>query len=263
MVAPNTRRKRIAQVNIERCFPELSPDQRDTLVRQHFQSFVLGIFESGISWWWSIRRFDRLVSIKGLEYLEALDGQGALLLAFHFTNLDIGAGIVTRFWSADGVYKPHKNAVLERQLVVGRPKKMRQLASDEVGRLYETSDLRGIIRALKRGRVIWYAPDQDFGRDRSIFVPFFNIQTATITATSKLVKAGGAKVVPMVQRRLPDNKIEVEIMPPLDNFPGAGEEEDTRRISELNEKLVKELPADYLWVHRRFKTRPEGESSFY
>jgi KDO2-lipid IV(A) lauroyltransferase len=261
-----SRRRSIAEININLCFPELSKVQRQALVKRHLQSFVTGIFETGISWWWSHRRRRDLVTVEGLENLRALDGQGALLLAFHFTHLDIGATAVHEQFSIDAVYKRQKNAVLEHIIVEGRAGRSKQVemhsASDQ-GRLYETNDVRRIIRALKQGRVIWYAPDQDFGRDRSVFVPFFGVPTATITATSKLAKAGNARVIPMYQERLEDGHIRVTILPALANFPGESELQDALLISQLNEELARRFPADYLWLHRRFKTRPEGEPSPY
>lgn len=254
-------RKRIARRNIELCFPQLSLTEQQQLLRRHIDNIAMALFETGISWWWPQWRFRRLVKISGEENIAAIGDSGALMLAIHQTTLEVGAAAISKVTPAiDGMYRPHKNALYDYVQAQGRLKQ----ASDRSADVYERNDVRGVLKALRNGRRIWYAPDQDYGPKQSIFLPFMGVEAAVITATHRFAKLGKAAVVPFVTERLPRFQgYAVTIKPAVANFPTNDEAADTARINEVVEEGVRLCPAQYLWVHRRFKTRPAGEPSLY
>ncbi len=251
-------RRKIAERNIALCFPELDTRQRRDLVRRNFASYGIALFEVPFAWWAPARRFDRLVRVEGLEHIDNLHGQGALLMAIHYTTLEVGAQAIGRFYPIDGMYRPHNNPVYD--YVQRRGRLARSKASD----VYTRDDVRGLARALRGGRVIWYAPDQDYGRRQCVFAPFFGIPAATVTATARFAQLGNARVIPFTQVRLPGRAgYRVRVLPPLDNFPSGDDMADATRINHLVEDFIRLAPDQYLWAHRRFKTRPPGEPSLY
>lgn len=249
----------IARTNIDRCFPNLTAQERSLLLRDTLRSTAIGFFESGAAWFWPNWRIRRQFSIKGGEYLERInaEGRGIIFMGVHFTPIEIGAAYVNTAYSIDGFYRPHKNPVYDYVQAVGR------IWRNDNSQVIPNGDVRGIVRALRQGRVVNYAPDQDYGRRRSVFVPFFGIDTATVKAPAQLAQAGKAEIVPWVARRLPNGRHEVEIYPPITGMLGEDDLANAKVINNFVEARVRESPAQYLWVHRRFKTRPEGEPSFY
>ncbi|MFO1371860.1 MAG: LpxL/LpxP family Kdo(2)-lipid IV(A) lauroyl/palmitoleoyl acyltransferase [Candidatus Competibacteraceae bacterium] len=253
------RRRRIAHINLERCFPELSAAQRDALLDQHFAALGIGLFETAIAWWSSDEKLHGLAQVVGLEHLEQAmkRGKGVILLTGHFTTLELGARFITWHQPFHAMYRRHKNPAYE---TVMRRERERHSRLPPLPR----DDLRSLLRALKKGRAIWYAPDQNLGIRNSVFVPFFGIPACTTTATTRLAAISGAAVVPYFPRRLPDTGgYEVTILPALADFPSGDIVVDTQRINELLEYHVRRAPEQYLWVHRRFKTQPPGNPSFY
>ena len=253
-------RRHIVERNIALCFPELSAHQRQQLCAENFFSLAMALFETGMAWFWPQWRLRRLCSFEGLEHLqrEQEQGQGVLLMAMHFTTLDIGAAFINMSAPIDGMYRPHKNPVYD---YVQRRGRERHSASTTV---IPRDDVRGMIRALKHGRAIWYAPDQDYGRKQSVFVPFFGVEAASVTATATFARLGRAKVIPFVQTRLPGNQgYRLTVYPPLADYPQGDEYRDAQRINQFIEDCIKAQPEQYLWAHRRFKTRPVGQSSLY
>lgn len=253
------RRTAIAQRNIALCFPELSDSEQSTLLRAHLESLGIGVFELGIAWFWPRKRLEKLVTYEGLEHLKSAEaaGQGVLLMGMHFTHLDCGGVFSSLAHSIDGSYRQHANPVYD---LVQRSCRERFNAGNVA---IERGDVRMIVRRLKQGRPIWYAPDQDYGAKHSIFVPFFGVNAATITATSKIARLGKAKVIPFTCLRKPDGGYHYAVYPPLESFPSGDDIKDTQVINAFIEKCVKLAPEQYLWVHRRFKTRPEGENDLY
>ncbi len=252
------KRRKIAERNIALCFPELSAAEQETLVRDNIESTAIALFETGIAWFWPHSRLRKLLNISGLEHIEAAEGQGVLLMAFHFTTLDIGGAFVSMSMSIDGMYRPHKNAVYD---YVQRKGRERHCADAEV---ITRDDLREMLRRLKAGRAIWYAPDQDYGKGHSVFVPFFGIPAATVTATSKFARLGKARIIPFAQYRRADGSgYDVKIYPAWEDFPSGDESADAARVNVTAEQLIRPHPEQYLWSHRRFKTRPDGEASLY
>ena len=251
-------RRQITRTNLELCFPELSASENRELVRAHFSSLGIAVIEIALSWWGTQRKLEQLVRISGLDNLEnALQqGKGVLLLSAHFTTLEIGGRLLSLHAPFHVLYRRHKNPVIDFLIRKSRT------------RLYENAiergDLRTMVRSLRNNRPVWYAPDQDFGSDNSIFVPFFGIPAATLTATSRLAGATGARVVPFFQARLPGSRgYRLTLLPALEQFPGDNIEMDTRRIVTLIEDRIRETPEQYIWAHRRFKTRPPGAEPVY
>ncbi|WP_438280862.1 lipid A biosynthesis lauroyl acyltransferase [Pseudomonas alabamensis] len=253
-------RRRIAARNLELCFPELSEAQRKRLLKENFASTGIAFFEMAMSWWWPKARLARLAHIEGLEHLRDAerDGQGAILMAVHFTTLEIGAALLGQAHTIDGMYREHGNALFD--YVQRRGRERHNLDALAV----ERDDVRGMLKLLRGGRAIWYAPDQDYGTKQSVFVPLFGIPAATVTATTKFARLGRARVIPFTQRRLEDGSgYRLVVHPPLEDFPGESEEADCLRINQWVEGVLRECPEQYLWAHRRFKSRPEGAPRLY
>lgn len=253
-------RRHIVTRNIELCFTHLSVAERDALVRENFASMGIAFFEMAMSWWWPKKRLSRLVQVQGLEHLQAAQeqGQGAILMAIHFTTLEIGAALLGQQHTIDGMYRAHDNPVFD---YVQRRGRERHNADAQA---IEREDVRGMLKVLRKGRAIWYAPDQDYGPKQSLFVPLFGVPAATVTATSKFAKLGRAQVIPMTQTRLPNGQgYLIKIEPALFDFPGESDEQDCLRLNQWIEQAIAQQPEQYLWAHRRFKTRPEGEAKLY
>lgn len=253
-------RRRIAQRNLELCFPQLSEAERERLLRENFASTGIAFFEMAMSWWWPRARLQRLARVEGLEHLQQAqaEGQGVILMALHFTTLEIGAALLGQQHTIDGMYREHKNPLFDYIQRCGRERHNVDATA------IERDDIRAMLKVLRAGRAIWYAPDQDYGRKQSIFVPLFGVTAATVTATSKFARLGKARVVPFVQERLADGSgYRLTILPAWEDFPGETEEADCRRINGWIEEAVGRHPEQYLWAHRRFKTRPDGEPNLY
>ena len=253
-------RRRIATRNLELCFPEKSAAERKQLLKENFASTGIAFFEMAMSWWWSKPRLAKLAHVEGLEHLKQaqLEGKGVILMAFHFTTLEIGAALLGQQHTIDGMYRAHKNPVFD---YVQRRGRERHNADAQA---IEREDVRGMLKVLRKGRAIWYAPDQDYGPKQSVFVPLFGVPAATVTATSKFAKLGRALVIPMTQIRLANGcGYLIKIEAPLQDFPGETDEQDCLRINQWIERAIEVQPEQYLWAHRRFKTRPEGEAKLY
>lgn len=253
-------RRQIAARNLELCFPELPAATRERLLRENFASSGIAFFEMAMSWWWPRARLARLAHVEGLEHLQAAqrEGQGVILMSLHFTTLEIGAALLGQRHTIDGMYREHKNPLFDYIQRRGRERHNPDASA------IEREDVRAMLKVLRAGRAIWYAPDQDYGRKQSLFVPLFGIPAATVTATSKFARLGKARVVPFTQQRLADGSgYRLVIHPPLADFPGDSEAADCLRINQWIEQAVRACPEQYLWAHRRFKTRPEGEPGLY
>ncbi len=261
----NIRRVKIARRNLELCFPEMTEDERDSLLRANMHSTLMGIFETGISWWWSTERILRRVDIEGLEHLEDRQGRGLLLLGMHSTCLELAGAAVTSRFPVDMVYRPHDNPVydyIQRRGRISNGRNPRYADGMGPTRVFSRSDVRSMVRALKAGRILWSAFDQDAGPDKSHFVPFFGIPTATVPACSVLPRMAGVPAAPLAIFRRGGRYL-VKILPPLENYPSGDEQADMTRYNAEVEKMIRQQPESYLWVHRRFKTRPEGEAGIY
>lgn len=250
-------RLHIARRNIELCFPELSKSEQQDLLDANMLSMSMALFETGMAWFWSPNRLRKRFHISGLEYLQRDDDHGTLLMAMHFSTLEIGAAFMSLSTNVDGMYRPHKNPVYD--YVQRRGRERHNPTSEVVTR----KDVRGMLRRLKHGRAVWYAPDQDYGPKQSVFAPFFGVEAASVTATARFATMTNARVVPFVQTRLDNGHYQVTIYPPLEHFPQGDERQDASTVNRFIEERILEQPEQYMWVHRRFKTRPTGQPSLY
>jgi len=255
------RRREITEINLALCFPDLTAPQRKDLARRHFESLGMGVSEFCLSWWARDARLEGRVRLEGLDNLHAAfaRGQGVILLSAHFTTLEIAGRFLamhTRGLPLNTMYRRVDNPVIER---VMRERRLRHF-----GEPIRRDDVRAMLRALKANEAVWYAFDQNYKARNKVFAPFFGVAAATNTATSRLAQVTGAAVVPFVTRRLPDGAGYVQrIEPPLADFPSGDAEADATRLNALIEGWVKQAPEQYLWSHRRFRTRPAGEARFY
>ena len=251
-------RRRVADINLRHCFPEMPEGEREQLVRDTFRASAISIFEGGMSWWGSDRRLKPLYTIEGLEHLEAAraQGRGVILLGGHYTTLEIsGRFLAYHVEGLQPIYKPARNPLFEAVLAHSR----KRLFDD----LLNSTDMRTILRNLKKGKVVWYAPDQDFGRERSVFAPFFGVPTATLNSTARMARLSKAPIVPYTSERQNDGRFVIRLQAALEDFPSGNDLEDASRTNRILEEQICRVPAQYLWVHKRFKTRPEGEAGFY
>lgn len=251
-------RRRVTRINLEKCFPQKSPSERERLARAHFRAFCRSFIERGILWWAPRARVERMVRIEGLEHLRALGGAPAILFAPHFVGLDAGGTRITCEVNLVSMYANQKDAKFGELLMRGRSRFGEQrMVSRQEG-------IRATLAAMREGRPFYYLPDQDYGPRDAVFVPFFGVSAATVPGLSRIARVAGAVVLPCVTRMLPGGEGYVlRIEPPWDNFPTADPLADTRRMNEYIERRVLEMPEQYLWMHKRFKTRPEGEARFY
>ena len=248
-------RYEITKVNLELCFPSMTESERKSLLRANFISYGIAFFEVGIAWWWPTKRLQKITYVEGLEHIDKLKGQqGALLMAIHHTTIEVGASGLMIQRQIDGMYRPHKNIVYD---YVQRRGRLKRSADAD---LYTRDDVRGILKALQKGKVIWYAPDQDYGPKQSVFASFFGVPAASVTATAKFARVGKAAILPFSHVRLPDNKgYKIVVYPPLENFPCNDDASSAEMINRIIEGMILKQPDQYLWAHRRFKTRPKGE----
>ncbi|MCS6153802.1 LpxL/LpxP family Kdo(2)-lipid IV(A) lauroyl/palmitoleoyl acyltransferase [Shewanella baltica] len=246
-------RTHTARRNLSLCFPEMSEAQREALLTRNFEETGKAIFDTINAWWWSDEKVQQHMSITGEEHVQdTLDaGHGVILFAVHCLPLEMGARIFGQFQPGVGVYRPHNNPVMEYLQVKGRLRSNKGLVSKR--------DLRQMVRCLRNPDVIWYTADQDFGRSSAVFIPFYAMpDAATITGATTLAKLGKAKVLPFfVERTEGDEGYRIEVMPPLDNFPGEDELADAIRGNKIIESIIDKNRAQYMWLHRRFKTRPD------
>jgi KDO2-lipid IV(A) lauroyltransferase len=249
-------RRHVCEVNLRLCFPQLSQSEQRRLVKQTFISNGIGLIEICIAWYRNPEGFRERVTVSGMENLEKAiaRGKGVLLVCAHFTTLEIGGFLLSLFQKMDVTYRPNKNPLFDAAMYNGR---LRHYPG-----VIERKDVRTTIRNLKQGRVVWYAPDQDYGAKHSVFVPFFGITAATITATSRFAGATDSAVVFFSHYRKQDNSgYHLELSPMLEHFPSGDPEKDAITINELVEEAVRKQPDQYLWLHKRFKTQAAGKSA--
>ncbi len=252
------RRRRITETNIARCFPELDVGAQKLLVKRTFRAAGIAIPETALAWWGKDADLAPLVEIEGMAHLRAAlaQGKGVLLLGAHFTSLEISGRLLALHQPCQAMYRRHDNPLFEAVI--------KQSRETHLEGLIERRDMRRMIRSLREGKVVWYAPDQDFGTRSGVFAPFFGIQTATLVMTSKLAKVSGAPVLPFFSQHTEGNKgYRLIIRPALEDFPSGDDVADATRINAIIEEQVRKAPEQYLWLHRRFKTRPPGEAPFY
>ena len=253
------KRRNIAEINIRRCFPELSENEHQALVRKSFQANGIGVMELGIAWFRDPSEFSAITRIHGLEHLnQALEGgKGVLLLGGHYSTLDLGGSLVTEVIEADVMQRDHNNPLMNAVMTRARLRRYNTVLNSK--------DLRGLLKRLKANRTVWYATDQDYGRKGIVFAPFFGIAAGSITATSRIAERSGCAVVPFSHfRREGAPGYDIYFHPPLANFPSGDDLADATLVNETIEREVRRHPDQYLWMHRRFKTRPSRDDpKFY
>ena len=248
-------RKRIARRNLELCFPDMPDHERQSLLVKNFESTGIAVFEMAMAWWWSDERLEKILTFKGIEHLEQAkqEGRGVLLFSLHALTLEIGTRLFGMKAPGIGIYRPHNNPVLEYLQVRGRTRSNKGLLNK-----YK---LKAAIKALRQGEIIWYTTDQDFGRDGAVFVPFFAVkEAATITGSSTLCRLSKAKMTPFLAIRNDDGSgYTLEVQTPLENFPSGDDKEDAIQCNQVIEQGILRAPDQYMWLHRRFKTRPKPD----
>jgi len=251
-------RRCVVLVNLKLCFPEMSRATRHALARRHFRAFGRTVLEHGILWWGSQARIQRMVRVEGLEHWQAVRDRPVIWLAPHFVGLDMGGTRIITEWQGASMYSHQKNSAFDRILLHGRMRFVKPV-------LFSRQDgIRPVVKTIRAGVPFYYLPDMDLGPRDSIFVPFFGVPAATVTGLSRLAQLGNAVVVPAVTRQLPGGRGYVlRFYPAWQNFPTDDVEADTRRMNAFIEERVREMPEQYYWLHKRFKTRPAGEPNSY
>jgi len=243
-------RKRIAKINLELCFPNISGAERDTLIKTHFKFLGRGLMELTIAWWWSDIRLKKLnVTITGLHHLQASNKKGRIFLAAHFSSLELSARFLGQFTNYWAMYRPHENPVIQYHYEKYRTRYSLGILTKH--------DAKKALKALKIGDGIWFAPDQNFGVKGSTFSSFFGVPAATNMATSRLAKMSSAYVIPFVIFHK-NNGYEIRFEEPMHNINGTNPEKETQEINDLFEKWAREAPTQYNWIHKRFKDQPDG-----
>jgi KDO2-lipid IV(A) lauroyltransferase len=252
------KRRRIARTNLRLCFPESTSAQRERLLRGHFLCFGRALLESGLAWWAAPARLQRVVRIEGDEHMAALKGKRFVLLVPHFVGIELEGLRLTLEYRGAAVYVRQKDSYVDAFL---KRKRERFAGTRMIAR---QEGVKAILRALKAGQGLQLSPDVDLGARDSIFVPFFGVPAATVTVLSRVARLAAAHIVPVVIRQLPwPGGYVARFYPPWEGYPGVTVEEDTRRMNDFIEARVREIPEQYLWTHRRFKTRPAGEPDVY
>jgi KDO2-lipid IV(A) lauroyltransferase len=251
-------RRRVCLVNLQKCFPQLSASHRSRLARGHFRAQGRAILERSLLWWSRRGRIMRLVRVVGLENLEPELGKPLIVMVPHFVGLDAGGTRISCEYDWSAIYAMQKSRLMTRMLLKGRTRFGKQL-------MFSRQDgIRAAIVSLREGVPLYYLPDQDYGPRDALFVPFFGVPAATITGLSRLAALVGARVVPCVTRMLPGGRgYEVRFYPAWERFPIGDAEADARRMNAFIEERVQEMPEQYNWAHKRFKTRPPGEPKWY
>jgi KDO2-lipid IV(A) lauroyltransferase len=254
------KRREVVRINLELCFPEQTAAEREKLAKDHFRALGRSILERSLFWWSRRERLERLISIAGVDKLRArLDaGTPVILLAPHFVGLDAGGVAVAMRFDSLSMYAEQANPVFDRLLLEGRHRFGDQIL------LTQKDGIRATVKAMKTGRPFYYLPDINTRRRQADFVPFFGVPAATTDGLSRLARVAGASVLTCVTRMLPGGQGYVtEIGDAWENFPTADARADTARMNAWIEAVVRSMPEQYYWVHRRFKTRPQGETRWY
>lgn len=251
-------RRKIVDINLRHCFPEKSQAERDRIKHGCFQSIGISLVEMSMCWWWSDERLKPLVEVQGLENLKAVfdSGRGAILLAGHFTSLEISGRLFTLNNPVNAMYRTQSNDMFDSYLYTRRCRYIENMISRK--------NTRQLIRATRSKTPTWYAPDQDFPLEKNVFAPFMGVATATITASSRLAQSTGCAMLPFYPERKADGSgYIIRIDAPLADFPSGDDLKDATAINQSIEHYARLYPENYMWIHRRFKTRPAGEPPFY
>ena len=252
------KRRAIVRRNIELCFPDLSVDERNDLAKRHFLALGMSLIEMGAARWSSDAALSKLCDIEGLEHVSdaQAQGQGIILLGAHFTTLEIsGRAVRSTGVSFDAVFRRNRSEFITEFLRSGRER--------SVDNVIEKRDIKTMVRKLRDGHAIWYAPDQSFKRKGAVVVPFFGVPTMHITATSTLARLGKAIVIPFFSARTTDGRYLLKFFPKFESFPTDDLVADLGQYMNVLEPFIREYPEQYFWIHRKFKDLPEGYPDYY
>lgn len=247
-------RRYITSVNIALCFPELDAAAQRALVRRCFIDNGIGLVETATGWMRPAGQFQRQLTMIGTEHLDAAlaTGRGVLMLGAHYSTLDFGANLLAVNYPFAVTYRPHKNPLFDAFMLRGR--------LSNCNGVFDRNDLRGMFRHLKQNRILWYAPDQDYGPDQAVYVPFFGQRAATLTAASRFARFNSSPVIFVRQHRDSARKhYTLEFMPLSPPLPSGDEVADATTINAALERAIRSEPSQYLWMHKRFKTQPGGK----
>jgi len=248
--------RKVATINIQKCFPEKNKEQVSALVKKHFESIGVSFFETANAYYGRDEKIQKLLTIESEHYLtDAMkDDRGVIILCSHFMPLMLSSRALSLKHTIASIYRPQNNRLFDKIMVKG--------LTNGGGIMIKNSDTKAIIKAIKNALPIWYAPDQDLGTKGTVFAPLFGIQAATISATSRLAKGGNTAVIPYSFTRT-DEGYNMSFSAPLENYPSGDLVHDASQTNQILEAQIRKNPEQYLWIHRRFKTRPEGEKNFY
>ena len=253
-------RRRVALRNLQLCLPELDEAARQALVRQHFEWLARSLLERGLLWFAPVSRLKRLIQVEGDVGLAERSDKPVMWLVPHFVALDV-AGVATQLFQAGpvaSIYQAQSNAVFDAAMRKGR---LRFGGAQVFARSERALPL---VRAIRRGAAFFNLPDMDFGARDAVFVPFFGVSAATLLAPARLARTLGMRVQPVLAEILPGGQgYRVRFLPPWEDFPGDDDLAAATRINQWIAEQIRLNPAQYLWVHKRFKTRPAGEPSLY
>lgn len=250
------RRRRIGEINLRLCFPNLSESERTRLLKENFVAMSQMILEYGYCWFASEKRFRRLVKVTGLEHLRDAQGKPVILQMPHFTGLDLAGLRLSLETPVVSIYAKQKDPWLDEFF---RSKRLRFKSGEVFSR---QAGIRQSVKAMKKGMSLYYLPDQDHGTTDSVFANFFGVPASTLTGPSRLASLMDAVVLPCYPRRTRDGFV-VVIEPPMPGFPSGDLHADARSMNAVIERQVMEIPHQYFWLHKRFKTRPPGAADFY
>ncbi|WP_034917405.1 MULTISPECIES: kdo(2)-lipid IV(A) palmitoleoyltransferase [Erwinia] len=253
------RRVRITRRNLELCFPDMPAEQLEHRIEKNFESLGMGLLETGMAWFWSDRRVRRWFNVNGLHNLTAAqkNGRGVLIIGVHFMSLELGGRAMGLCQPMMALYRPHNNKLMEWVQTKGRTRSNKAMINRR--------DLRGMVQALKQGEAVWFAPDQDYGPKGSVFAPLFAVpQAATTSGTWMLARMAQPAMVTVVLIRNEDGSgYELVIQPELKDYPIEDEQHAAAFMNKVIEREIMRAPEQYMWLHRRFKTRPTGTHSLY
>ncbi|MBF7982595.1 MULTISPECIES: kdo(2)-lipid IV(A) palmitoleoyltransferase [Rahnella] len=253
------RRVSITRRNLQLCFPDLPANQVEARIISNFESLGMGLLETGMAWFWSDARVKRWFDVSGLHNLKKAqeNNQGVLVIGVHFMSLELGGRAMGLCQPMMAMYRPHNNKAMEFVQTWGRMRSNKAML--------DRKDLRGMVHALKKGEAVWFAPDQDYGPRGSVFAPLFAVdQAATTSGTFMLARLAKPALVTVVLVRKAGGKgYELVIQPQLEDYPIDDEMAAAAYMNRVIEKEIMRAPDQYLWLHRRFKTRPAGTPSLY
>ncbi len=251
-------RRAVVRRNIELCFPELDETARNRLAYEHFEALGINLIEMGLGRWASTEHLQSITTLKGVEHVQKAiaSGKGVIMLSAHFTTLELmGRVLAPEIPPFDAVFRKGRSEFLTELVRSGR--------EVSAGNTIEKRDIKKMVRALRDKRAVWYAADQSYNRKGAELIPFFGIPAMHATATSTLARLGNAVVIPFFPRRLPDSSYELTLLPPFEDFPSDDVVADTKQYIRVLEEHIRTCPEQYYWVHRRFKSLPDGYPDYY